>query len=309
VTPTSLGCSTALLLVALGQGLPVFPARTDLVVLHARVTDRGARVNGLTADAFRVREDGEPQAIRFFLAEDAPLTLGLVVDGSSSMFDERDQVLAAVRAFAATGRAGDERFALVFDRGVRALLPGAAPFTDDDRIMRQALAAAVPADGLTAFHDAVALALRHAQQGRHARRGLVVIGDGGDNASALSFRELAARAHASPVVIYTLTFADRRDPFARPGAMRRLAAAGRGLAFAPRSLGETEDTVHRIVDELRSDYTIGYVPARPLTDGERRRVRVTATARDGRSLTVSTRQEYVVDGWRGGAAHRLRGSQ
>ena len=284
-----------LLLLALGQALPVFPVRTDLVVLHALVTDRdGRRVSGLTPDAFRVWEDDAPQTIRFFAHEEAPATIGLVLDVSSSMFADRESVLAATASFA-SGIGSDERFALVFDREVRAVLPPEVPFTQDAAALRHGLTRAIATGGLTAFHDAVVAGLRHVRKGSHARRALIVVGDGGDNASAESFRQLLRRVAASGTTIYTVALVNPVDPFASPRHLAQLARASGGLAFQPRTLRGVEDAIRLIEADVRTAYTIGYAPAQPPADGEQRRIRVAARARDGKTLTVHTRQGYVVE--------------
>ena len=276
--------------------LPVFPVRSDLVVLQAVVKDReGKQVSGLPADSFAVWEEGQPQTIQFFGREDTPITIGLVVDSSGSMFAERDSVVAAIGAFGEHNQLTDEMFALVFDQRIRTVLPLDLPFTHDASVLRQALANAIVADGLTAFHDAVLAGLRYVRQGSHARRALVVVGDGGDNASAASFRELLARAEASATTIYTIALVNSADPFAHPRRLRQLARASGGEAFEPRSIRDVESALRRIASDVRSTYTIGYAPTAPADYGEHRSIRVSARGRDGRTLTVQTRQGYVVD--------------
>ena len=276
--------------------VPVFPVRSDLVVLQALVRDRaGNHVSGLPADAFSVWEEGQPQTIQFFGREDAPVTVGLVVDTSGSMFGERDGVVAAVSAFGEQNHPADEMFALVFDQRIRTVLPLDVPFTHDALVLRRALANAILADGLTAFHDAVLAALRYASRGSHARKAVVVVGDGGDNASAASFKELMARAEAANTAIYTIALVSSADPFAHPRRLRRLARASGGEAFEPRSLRDVENAFRRIASDVRSAYTIGYAPSEPAEYGERRSIRVSARSRDGRTLTVQARKGYVVE--------------
>jgi Ca-activated chloride channel homolog len=276
--------------------LPVFPVRAELVVLQALVRDRaGNQVSGLAADAFAVWEDGRPQTIQFFGREDTPVTVGLVVDTSGSMFGERDGVVAAVSAFGEKGHPSDEMFALVFDQRIRTVLPLDVPFTHDALVLRRALADAILADGLTAFHDAVLAALRYARRGSHARKALVIVGDGGDNVSSASFKELLNRTEASNTAIYTIALVNSADPFANPRRLRQLARASGGEAFEPRSIRDVDDAFRRIASDVRSAYTIGYAPAQPAEYGEHRSIRVIATSREGRRLTVQTRQGYVIE--------------
>jgi Ca-activated chloride channel homolog len=278
------------------QAIPVFPVRSDLVVLQALVKDRdGRRVSGLDADAFAVWEEGKPQTIQFFGGEDTAVTLGLVLDTSGSMFAERESVVAAVGAFTDGNDPADEMFALAFDERVRTMLPFDAPFTHDVSLVRRTLSNAVSADGWTAFHDAVVTALRYVKRGSHARKALVIVADGGDNASVASFRDVLARVNASATTIYTIALVNPVDPFAKPGRLKELAKTSGGEAFEPRSIRDVRDAFRRIASDVRSAYTIGYAPASPADYGEHRRIRVAARARDGRALTVQTREGYVVE--------------
>src|ERR1044072_436338 len=78
-----------------------FSARSDLVVLNVAVTDsRGAFVSGLPQDAFKIIDDGQPQKIAFFAEQDAPATIGLLIDASGSMLQNRDPVIGGVNEFA-----------------------------------------------------------------------------------------------------------------------------------------------------------------------------------------------------------------
>ena len=276
--------------------VPVFPIRSDLVVVQALVKDRaGNHVSGLAADSFAVWEEGRPQTIQFFGREDMPVTIGLVVDSSGSMFGERESVVTAVSAFGEKSHPSDEMFALVFDQRIRTVLPFDQMFTRDALVLRRALADAILADGLTAFHDAVLAGLRYATEGSHARKALVIVGDGGDNASAASFKELLTRTEASNTAIYTIALVNSADPYAHPRRLRQLARASGGEAFEPRSVRDVENAFRRIASNVRSAYTIGYAPAEPADYGEHRSIRVIAKSPEGRTLTVQTRQGYVVE--------------
>ena len=283
-------CGAVAMAASQEPALPVFPVRSELVVLQARVTDRGRnRVSGLTADAFKVWENGRPQTIQFFDRDNAPVTMGLLLDTSGSMFAERDSVIAGISSFVEPNHPGDEIFALVFNQQVRPVLPPDLPFTHDVLLLRRALTAAISADGWTAFHDAVATALTHLTRGSHARKALVIVGDGGDNASSSRFRELLRKVEASETTIYTVALVNPIDPFARPQRLKQLARASGGEAFQPRGLRDVEEAFRRIVSDVRAVYTIGYAPAEPADPGEDRRIRVVARGRDGRALTVQAR--------------------
>jgi Ca-activated chloride channel family protein len=272
-----------------------FSARSELVVLQAAVTDtRGGMVRGLPARAFRVLEDGRPQAVTFFAEQDAPATIGLLLDASGSMMENQDRVIAGVTTFAEASHPDDEFLPLVFNERVTSVLPAGTRFTDNRGELRDALTrGSLNVRGRTAFHDAVAEALADLGHGRHERRVLIVLSDGGDNASRLTFDDLLERVLASNVVIYTIALLDPLTLDHNPKALRRLAEASGGLAFRP---GDTE-TVGRvfrsIAGDIRSRYTLAYAPDDTVLDGRLRRVRVTVKAPGHAGLRVRTRAGYV----------------
>src|SRR6478609_4599878 len=127
-TAAVFGALSATMPAAFQEGPPVFSAQSELVVLQVTVEDRRTYVTDLTADAFTVREDGVPQTIAFFNQLDAPVDIGVIVDGSGSMQGVRSLVAAAAEGFAGASNPRDEMFALTFNDTVRSLLPETAPF-------------------------------------------------------------------------------------------------------------------------------------------------------------------------------------
>lgn len=110
------------------QQAPIFRTDTDLVVLHVMVTDKkGAHVPNLSSDAFRILEEGRPQPIQLFSSQDAPVTVGLLIDSSGSMQAARNLVIAAVGAFVETSNPLDQFFALAFNEDIRMVLPRGTP--------------------------------------------------------------------------------------------------------------------------------------------------------------------------------------
>ncbi len=126
------------------QDAPVFKAESSLVVLHVTVKDKQNHyVGGLPKDAFEVFEDDKPQEVALFTAEDAPVTVGLLIDNSGSMHSNRELVLTAATAFVERSNRSDEVFGLTFNEDVRAALPRDMPFTSDAQVLRSALAGTV----------------------------------------------------------------------------------------------------------------------------------------------------------------------
>jgi VWFA-related protein len=306
-----IAASAALLALAIGPTVPIrwpFPAATSvqdqprfkvesgLVVLHVTVKNRnGSFATGLSAGAFQVWEEGRPQAISLFITEDAPVTVGLAIDSSGSMQSARDRVIAASTAFVETSNPQDEVFALVFNDEVRPVLAPSAPFTSDVNTLRDALRTAFVPRGRTALHDAVADGLEYLAGGTRDRRVLVVLSDGGDNASRIPFKDLLAQAQASNVVIYTIGLIDPADSDANPRRLKQLAEATGGEAFEPPDVAQVARVLQQVALDIRHGYTIGYAP----TDGRQpalRRIRVEARSPDGRRLVTRTRTGYLARG-------------
>jgi len=274
-----------------------FATRSELVVLHVRVTDRGGSyATGLTADSFRIFEEGRPQEIRFFESADAPITVGLVIDSSGSMRNVRDRVIAASSDFVASSNRDDEVFALVFNDSVHAVLEESEPFTADANALRNALADVFQPDGRTALYDAIAEGLTYGAHGAHDRRALVVLSDGGDNASRVSFGELMTRVQSSNAIIYAVALADPLDLDSNPKRLVRLAETSGGKAFEPKDVGGVHQAFQQIARDIRHSYTIGYEPKQTDQHAGFRHIHVEARAPDGRRLTVRTRTGYLAQG-------------
>jgi Ca-activated chloride channel family protein len=263
---------------------------TELVVLPVRVTSvDGDFVSGLTQEQFRVYEDGRRQPITLFRQEDTPVTVGLVVDHSSSMGPKLQSVAAAVSAFAQSSNPEDEMFVVDFSDSVSVKLPGGKPFTSNPRDLAQAVSA-VSARGMTALYDAVAEALSHLQLGHSDKKALIIVSDGGDNASGRKYADVLELAHRSQAVIYAIGLVDAHEE-ENPDVLRRLCKDTGGLAFFPTKGQSVSDISASIAHDLREQYTIGFTPDK--TNGDSfRKIRVEVTAPGRGKLHVRTRAGY-----------------
>ena len=275
------------------ESRPTFRSQAELVVLHVTVKDRrGAYVTDLSKDAFTVFEDERPNPISAFTAVDSPVTVGLVIDSSGSMREGRKHVLAAAAAFATASHPQDDLFAVTFNENVRDVLPATAPFTSDPSVLQAALDRTIQAYGRTALYDAIRRGLAYVEGGRHPRRVLVLVADGGDNASAATFEQVLREAQASNAAIYAVGVVDPLDRNANRGRLRDLARATGGEAFFPRRVEDVAEVLRHIAEEIRHTYTIGFVPLDVSQDGAFHRLRVEVRPGDRRSLTVRTREGY-----------------
>ena len=305
--PFYCACALAAALTAPGaaqepDSRPNFSSESELVVLHVAVKDnKGGYVSGLEQTAFRVSENTRPQPISFFNNQDAPVTVGLLIDSSGSMAASRDLVIAASMAFSQAMNRQDEFFVLGFNDDLHMPLPPDRPFTQSEPHLRVALVQAIKAVGRTALYDAVDAGLRHVQKGEFERQVLVILSDGGDNASSVTRAEVVTRAQASNALIYTIALVDPMNQDADPGFLSQLSQATGGMSFRPKHVREVDSILQRVARDIRSMYTIGYVPSDDLRSArgrkeELRRVSVDVRSATGQKLDVRTRRAYLANG-------------
>jgi Ca-activated chloride channel homolog len=272
---------------------PTISVDVNLVVLHATVRDRkGDFVPGLTKEDFRVWEDGRPQTIQLFKHEDVPVSLGLIVDNSQSMGRKRKDVSAAALAFVRSSNPQDEMFIVNFNGRVTLGLPTAKLFSASVPELEKALNG-VPAYGMTALYDAVEEGLAHLKQATFQKKVLIVISDGGDNASHHRLSQVLDAAEHSDTIIYTIGLFDEYDADQNPAVLRKLARATGGEAFLPTETSEIVPICERIAADIRHQYTIGYEPSNGKLDNTFRAIRVTASRPHGGKLFVRTREGYI----------------
>ena len=264
----------------------------EMVALNATVHDgKGNLVSELAKEDFQVYEDGIPQQIEYFSREDMPVTVGLVIDNSTTMRPKRTEVITSALVFARSSNPKDQMFVVHFNENVSFGLPNNVPFTDKVDQLETALLR-INADGMTALYDAVAVALDHLKQGNRDKKVLIVISDGEDNASKQKLDQILAIAGKSDAIIYTIGIFDENNPDRNLRALKQLAKATGGEEFLPAAAKDVIPICKRIAYDIRNQYTISYQPTNTKQDGSFRAIQVTAKARDGRRLFVRTRAGY-----------------
>ena len=264
----------------------------NLVLLPVNVTDaHGTSIADLRSDDFRVLEDGQLQKITVFDEGNTPVTLGLVVDHSRSMGPKLAGVVAAVSSFARSINPQDEMFVVDFNDDVSIELMNGKAFSNDTRELEEALNA-VSARGRTALYDAVSEGLHHLQYGRWGKKALIIISDGGDNASHLKYSQVLAQARQSQALIYAIGLLGSGDREENPGLLRRLCKDTGGIAYFPGEGESIASVSARIARDLREQYTLGYVPENVGGALAFRKIEVKVTARGHGKLHVRTRQGY-----------------
>jgi Ca-activated chloride channel homolog len=266
--------------------------KTELVVLPVRVTDvHGNFVSGLGRQDFRVFEDGRPQAITVFQRGDTAVTVGLVVDHSRSMGPELPDVAAAVSAFAQSSNAQDEMFVVDFNDQVWFQLLGGKPFTNDATELEKAVRA-VSARGRTSLYDAVAEGINHLRLGQWDKKALIIVSDGGDNASTHTYSQILAMAQQSQTLIYSIGLLGSEDQDENPDALKRLCKNTGGIAYFPGPTEHVRDISTQIARDLREQYTLGFSPEHAADAHSYRKIEVKVVAPGKGKLHVRTRPGY-----------------
>ena len=282
-----------------------FRTGIDLVALSVVVTDgKQAFVNGLSADDFAVFEDGIRQDVSFFAAGDVPLDLAILLDTSASMTDKMTTAQQAAIGFASTLRPSD-RLLVVDIKDTTKII---APLSGDLAAAKSAILA-TSARGGTGLFNGLYLTLKELSKQRRAngdvrRQALVVLSDGDDTASLMSFDDVMELAKQSGISIYTITLKSKwaRQATLAPSSsqryfsqseysMKALAQETGGRSFFPAEITELAGVYNLIAEELASQYALGYTSKNAKRDGVYRRVIVRVTDRPGSQ--TRTRSGYL----------------
>jgi Ca-activated chloride channel family protein len=277
--------------------------KVSLVSVGVRVTDsRGRNVVGLKTEDFSVFDNRTPQKIEFFASEEQAITLGILLDHSSSMaFNAKlERAKESARDLVRATRDGSEYFYIPFDEEVRV----AEDFTTD----RQKIESAIQLTSLgggTALYDAVVQGVALSKKARLPRQALVIISDGADQHSQYNLQEILSIVRESEVQVYTIgyfdpaeeaqyktrdktiTLIDGREIDNPQLVLNDLARESGGVAFFPKTDAELAKAVEEITRDIRAQYTLAFYPQSD--DGGYHQLRV--TVRGGR-YTVRARPGY-----------------
>jgi Ca-activated chloride channel family protein len=246
----------------------------DLVLVPVSITDGMNRpVTGLEKQSFALYEDNVQQEIRFFSTEDAPISVGVILDLSKSMSNKVDDARQAVSEFFKTANPDDEYFVITFADRPKLL----ADSTRSIGFIQSRLAGAKPG-GHTALLDAIYLGMAKLRQSTYSRRALVIISDGGDNRSRYTAREIKSLVQEGDVQIYGIGIFNNLFKTPEEWAGKRLlteitqATGGRTLTLQnSKDLPKVAATVSL---ELRNQYVLGYHSKNVNRDRRWRRINV-----------------------------------
>ena len=267
---------------------PQFGVEIEVINLTVSVTDNRSRyVTDLKTDDFAIFEDGVKQELSIFRHDDIPISLALVVDTSASMDEKLPVAQQAASRFIKTLRPQDQAQVMQFNDRTTTL----QDFTADHKALEEAVHR-TQASGPTALHNALYVALKDLVKQKKAtelrRRAIVLLSDGEDTASLVSDEQVLELARKSEIAIYSISLrpnrvAERnRQQFSQ--ATHLLTALSRetgGQVYFPNSLSELDTVYDRIAEELRTQYSLGYVSSNIRRDGKWRRVVVRTPSREG----------------------------
>ncbi len=276
-----------------GKGY-ILKTTVNEVVLNATVLNGRQEVPSLTENDFTVFEDGVKQTIISFQHTDLPVSMGLVIDNSGSMYEKRPAVNQAALDLVEASNPQDQAFVVNFSD--EAYLD--QDFTSSIAKLRQGLSH-ITARGGTALYDAVVASADHlVEDGTRPKQVLVVITDGDDNASTLTLVQAIRRVQQlSGPEIYTIGLLyghdlTREEKRHARRALELLADETGGIAFFPKSLSQVNGIAEEVAHDIRDQYTIGYRSSKPMSIPGYRRVVVIAKAKGMGKLTVRTRPGY-----------------
>ena len=274
--------------------LPSFRAGVDVVSLNVTVTDADNRfVTDLGQEHFQIFEDGVLQEITFFSRARLPIALSVLIDTSASMDKRMRTAQEAAIGFSRSLGPDDLAEIIDFDGRVEIL----QNFTNDLELLGDAIRR-TSAGGSTSLYNALYVALKDLSKAplrpsEVRRQAIVMLSDGEDTSSLITFDEVLELAKRSETGIYTIGLQEEEDE--RSGfreadfVLRQLAYETGGRAFFPEDVNDLPAIYRQISDEISSQYSVGYISANPLRNGQWRR---TVVRVDRERTTARTKQGY-----------------
>jgi len=265
----------------------------DLVLVPATVTDGfNHPVTTLQKRDFHLFEENTEQDIRYFAEEDAPISIGILLDTSGSMSMKYELARQALDEFFVNSNHDDDYFVITYSNRPKLL----ADTTQSVNDIEDELAEVVP-DGSTPLLDAIYLGLSKLKQARYERRALLIISDGGDNHSRYRAKEIREMVQESDVQIYSMgifgalniTLEDHQGK----KLLRDISEATGGRAEFFTSPAKLPETAARFSRELRNQYVLGYRPRTLQRDGKLHKVTVKVVEQITRPLQVSYKRQYL----------------
>jgi Ca-activated chloride channel homolog len=249
----------------------------ELALVSVTVTDPYNRiVTGLEPDDFRIFEDKVEQEVVNFSSEDVPISIGVILDLSGSMANKLGKAKQAALQFFETANPQDEFFLVGFNERAEIL----SPFTGNIEDLQSRLLP-VGAKGRTALLDAIYLGLTQMRGAQNSKRALLIISDGGDNASRYNEKDIRRLVREADTQLYSIGIFEpfgyrSRTPeeLYGPTLLNEMTGLTGGRAFTVDNLNDLPDIAAKIGVELRNQYILGYRPSNKAHDARWRKIKV-----------------------------------
>lgn len=257
-----------------------FELHTEIVLVNIVVNHGTDFAGGLTANDFQVFEDGQPQEITFFGAEETPFAAAILLDTSGSMENKLRLARVAAARFVDRTSPRDSIALYLFGSDIRKI----QDFTPGGRDLSDGVWDTTP-KGITKMYDGITQAVDALATRPEQRRAILLLSDGADFGSAASYDSVWKKALAAGVTVYTVDVAPiggtstlgNAEQLQARGILRGLAERSGGRSFVSKGGQELNDAFSKIIDEISHQYTIGYYPANSARDGTYRKIHVTTS--------------------------------
>lgn len=247
----------------------------------------GGFVKSLPKSAFRIYEDGEPQEITFFAQEGLPSRIAIVLDNSQSVRPEWGTIKFATKKFLENLKPDDEFAIISFNSEIRLKMDWGHKTDRIDNVL-----SSIYCKDNTKLWDALYVVCNDVFKGVKQKKAIIIMSDGLDNESYVSFKEALDAAIHSEAAVYVVSKTQavksamesvysnvpQNEFLNADAALRQLAYQTGGRVLYPNNFGQLNNIYAEVDEELRNQYTIGYISTNAIKDGSYRRIEVRVDA-------------------------------
>jgi Ca-activated chloride channel homolog len=249
----------------------------------------GDFIKGLSQKSFRILEDGKPQEVIFFTQESLPIHIAIALDNSLSVRSEWGTIKYATKRFIEHLKQEDNFSLITFNTEIRLRMNWGSKIDKLDAVL-----SSIYCKDNTRLWDAVWLASHDVFKGVEGKKAVIIMSDGMDNASDVSFKEALQTAVMSEAAFYVVSKTDairqyydyldaRISPqeFAQADAvLRKVAYETGGRVLYPNNFGQLDNIYAQVDEELHNQYTLGYISTNSAKDGSYRNISVGVALQD-----------------------------
>ena len=290
-----------------------FKIRVEVNTINVPVTVRypeGGFLKGLSQNDFRIFEDGEPQEIVFFAQEGLPTRIALVLDASGSVVSEWGTIKYATKRFLEHLKPEDQFSLTSFNTEIKLKMDWGRNTDRVDRVLTS-----IYCKGNTKLWDAIYVVSNDVFKGIKEKKAIIIMSDGMDNESAVSYEEALQAAIRSEAAVYVVSKTEAirqlylanskgsfyggipNNAFVQADlVLKKLAYETGGRVLYPNTFGQLDNIYAQVDEELRNQYTLGYISSNTVKDGGYRKIGVAVNAK---GAVISARPGYFAPDARG----------